>query len=239
LFSWGFPDQKSDPALGKTMWPKKSEDRWKLAGLFTQVASPVISGGIGAAVALTVANWNRPPEPSAKLFAECGVSAQPIRVDANYEAYVLSLFPVPGENGGGGLTRMFQRNEGEIKIASSPLDAVRCKITNYGAITAVSIQMTAILMFHEAISEGLGARSGKTTLHRRWPFLISKIEPGPDRAFVFYVLNMSDQFARAEIQPAVQFQYLGEATPRQSVLTISGGIAMLAPRSTEKTLKGN
>src|SRR5262249_31723145 len=113
--------------------------------------------------------------------------------------YLLSLWPVPQENGGGGLAEYW--GTGDMKwpmsINGAPLNAYRCQLTNYGSVPVFNVELNLHMLFREALRDADQpnvTRSGQVTLSRDWPVLIRKIDTGAEKPFIFYLYNVSNNF---------------------------------------------
>ncbi len=70
------------------------------------------------------------------------------------------------------------------------------RLTNYSKDTIFGVEMVFGIQFREAINKNENLKvSGKSVMARMWPIKIPKIEPGEEKAFVFYVRNNSHHFA--------------------------------------------
>jgi len=130
----------------------------------------------------------KPKENDLALLVECFSGVMPTTPE---RIYALNLFPVPAENGGGGLAEYFSfDNKGERTWPKSktgfPLMAYKCQLTNYGTAPLFNVFLALHLQFQNSIAEDNGSeRSGEVYLRRDWPISISKIDPGTSNPFVF------------------------------------------------------
>ena len=136
--------------------------------------------------------------------------------------YILSLWPLPAENGGGGLSEAWTSGTGEMKWPTSPsgfpLNAYRCQLTNYGGSPVFNVEMALHLLFSEALRDTAQpnvTRGGVVTLSRNWPIEITKIDAGADKPFVFYIYNQSDQFSQVSMPQSVTVEEGTDNTRRE------------------------
>lgn len=167
-----------------------------------------------------------PPSPlNDTIQIECGIAALPPKVPPSGTYWILQTWPIPAENGGGGLMQMFGTADAEITWPMySPIDTAKCIITNFGTAPVFRLQLGLRLTFLEAKRQPdnpNSAQSGETKLDRMWPIEISRIEPGADKAFVFWIANNSPDFVRVDMPENLSLIPLGKQT-REFVRLIKG-----------------
>jgi hypothetical protein len=99
-----------------------------------------------------------------------------------------------------------------------PLNAYRCQLTNYEIVPVFNVEMSLHLQFKEALRDTErpnATRSGVVTLSRDWPIQIRKIDFGQEKPFVFYIYNMSNQFAQISLPNSLTLQLGTENTKRE------------------------
>jgi len=168
------------------------------------------TGGVAAGPGSTIHVVNsRSSQPSAQkadvtLYVECRSSALPTNAP-DHRINVLQLQPIPAESGGGGLGEYWMAGNADFiwpKTEGMPLMVQRCQITNHGKDAIFNVEMALQLNFMEALvdKEQHGVtRSGQLTLTRPWLIYVGRIEPGSDRAFSFYIWNISRLFAQVNL----------------------------------------
>jgi hypothetical protein len=82
----------------------------------------------------------------------------------------------------------------------------------------VNLTITLGLVFKEAVKdkEHVGQYiGGKTTIDRRWPIYIRKIDPGASNPFTFYIVNYREElYAFVTLPDEATFEKLNDSTPR-------------------------
>lgn len=196
--------------------PRKSEDRWKLATLVVAILSPLVA----AITALVVASWNRPAPPAAKLFAECSLMPPgPVKAapDKRVFSLVFSNSPIDGE----GLAQESNGSE-QFSYSNSAVAPVgHCRVTNYGSATATNITIPVQVIYREGIANSNRIEGGVIRASIKRPIQISKIDPGTESAFIFYMFNASSDFVFTQIMPNATFYYLGDPSPRSEYITVA------------------
>lgn len=183
--------------------------------------------------------------PDPNILIECHLGVLPTTTPAEGRIYALGLWPLPAENGGGGLEEHFPLGaQGEWKWPTSngfPLQAYQCQITNYGNAPVFNVELTLHLTFIQALKDDKNPstiRSGAVTLSREWPIQITKIDAGKNDPFVFYIYNISQEFAGVSLPQAVSLERTGE-TLRRTVRLIrptgDHGLMPLSPMIEMKT----
>ena len=71
-----------------------------------------------------------------------------------------------------------------------------------------NVSLPVHLTFKEALrnAETNTSTTGAVTLSRDWPIFITKIDPGPEHAFLFYAYNQSSKFVEVALPDFVQVQ---------------------------------
>lgn len=164
---------------------------------------------------IKTAQEQRDREIGGALFVDCKIGSMPIKSETG-RISALSLFPLPKENGGGGLGEYWAGRSGEFNWTNlGVIWAYSCQVTNYFNRPLTSILVPIHLRFYESITRDSRTKEGgKITLERDWPVIITKIDEGAEKPFVFYVWNMSDNFAEFIIPDKATFQFVGETTRR-------------------------
>jgi hypothetical protein len=205
----------------------------------------VVTGAIGAAIAVALAlglDWiarrQHPTGPdqaavSPGLFIECSFVPLPMKMARGDSIFVLNLWPTPIENGGG-IGQMTLGESNEFKIPGIRY-LHKCIVTSYEAKTLTAVNLDLRLVFQEAVKDGNTLRSGKTTLDRIWPVRIGKIDPGAPGAFVFYIFNVSKDFAQLSLPATATATPIGEQSTRTVPISTSNTypISFPPPDATE------
>lgn len=161
-------------------------------------------------------------DPFTALFFECAMTGMPTTSPPGGSINVLSLWPLPIENGGGGLGQYFSMAEPRTLAwpksqGGLPLMAYRCTITNYSAVPVSNVTLDLLVCFLEAIKQNDNTtHSGGIKLERGWPITVPKIDVGKDNPFVFYIYNTSPYFAFVSPPEYVVLRRIGE-TERRTV----------------------
>ncbi len=151
----------------------------------------------------------------ASFHLECNMVATPISMAANEPLYTMSLQPHPlfvAAGGGLGLSMSpiaYQVDFGFIK----PRLIYKCEMTNYGTKTAIDIVVGFSVIWQEAETDPQNTnviRSGKVYLSRPWRFDISRLEPGKDGRFVFYLPNFTQYFISITLPAILTARLVGE-----------------------------
>jgi len=163
-----------------------------------------------------------PPAPPSKndpaILVEVLAGVMPTSPE---RIYALSLFPTPKENGGGGLVEYFSFDEKKADRiwpkgkSGFPLSAYRCQLTNYDAATLFGVQIDMHLDFQRSVRQENGSQSGEVLLSREWPIFITKIDPTPTNAFVFYVFNTTEHFVRVSFPEFAAAKQLHDETAKR------------------------
>jgi hypothetical protein len=153
------------------------------------------------------------PRPSPKtsvalLSAEWHSSGHAIVFPSDGVVYGIQLWELPAYQNDG-LTESLGAPGTEVGWAG---EVQKYSITNYAQATLFNVSMSLHITFKEAIrgSNAGSLRTGNTTFSREWPISIPKIDPGPDRAFVFYVANISYRWACISLPESVQGETAAE-----------------------------
>jgi hypothetical protein len=174
----------------------------------------------------------------AGILLECHIVTLPSKVPPSGRVYLLSTFPIPQENGGGGLIeQFFGSDSGPItwpKLANGlPRLTYSCKLTSYRAEPLFQIQMLVRLIFIESLrgADGKSTRSGKVEIDRTWPIEIAKIEPGANNSFEFFIRNDNDKWVEVRFPNTVSARTLAGVNREIPVIqqTASGVRISLIP----------
>jgi len=175
------------------------------------------------------------------LFVECHSVLPPSAVPPEGMISVLQLWPLPAENGGGGLAEIYGIPGKELAWPTAQGIALafrRCTLTNYSANALLNVSMSLHLTFRRAVKDAQqpgATRSGDVALSRDWPISVPQVGVGPDHSLVFYIFNMSEQFADASFPESATAQLAGENERRTVKLLRSESLMMpLPPRTDEQ-----
>ncbi len=165
----------------------------------------------------------KPVEKIVGLYIDCNFVGVPVKLPAEGRINVLFLWPLPVENGGGGLAQIGGIPGSDYRFTDAPYaPKYECKITNYDDLPAVNVDLTLRLRFIEAVRQESGSKqSGKTVLERPWPIRIGKIDSGTNSPFVFYVFNQSGYFVEISFPKEASVQRLGNPTQKTVPITSS------------------
>lgn len=132
-------------------------------------------------------------------------------------------------NGGGELTEVFVSGGGEFCWAANgrSVSGYKCQVVNYGKTVATDVILPIVMTFRAAIKQdGGGTVSGNVTSIKEMTMTIAKIDPGPDRASVFYVYNSSrPEFVDMKFQTTATLRLLGDNN-RRPVLVALGNTTL-------------
>lgn len=150
--------------------------------------------------------------------------------------YAMSLYPTPKEIGGGGLIEYFSAN-GEFawpKKNGLQMTGYACELMNGGNVSIFNISMAFDLKFRSVVtdSKGGGQSSAEVTLAKKYPITVSRIDPGPNGAFIFYIFNISSQFVEVLLPKSAAFKLPGDLQ-RQTTSLIQPELTMMFPPWTE------
>jgi hypothetical protein len=96
---------------------------------------------------------------------------------------------------------------GETITMPGERPAQRCAITNYGSETALNLKVQFRQLFQRALNiPGGGQKSGDTVLEKPTTMEVTKIDPGPQSSYVFYVFSMGKLFSRVYFPGTVDFK---------------------------------
>jgi hypothetical protein len=143
-------------------------------------------------------------------------------------ATVLELFELPQSNGGGGLAEVSGKPGGDFAGKNAegfPRKVKQYRITNYSPKTVFNVQIALHLVFKEAIrrkDQPNAMDSGNVVVDRDWVITIPKIDPGDDKAFVFYAMNNGKCFASVSFPNTATAQLAG-TNSRETVQLITPG----------------
>jgi len=127
--------------------------------------------------------------------------------------FLLQLWPLPVENGGGGLVEMSGKPGSELGWQQGNI-VHECRLTNYSDVTLFNVRIVLHLIFRKLKEDPKqpGSRqSGDVSLSRDWLITTQKIDVGPDHSFTFYISNSSDQFADVSFPDSATAQLAGDA----------------------------
>jgi hypothetical protein len=212
--------------VGLLQWLKPATPSVQQSGA-TNVRGDVTAstGGVAMGPGSTI-NVVTPPIPPSKsdeqsLYLECRHSGLPTKAPGG-RVHALLLWRTNVANGGSGLAEYFSLSDPPEfrwpRPANGLLEAQRCEITNYGQGAVFGIQLALQIEFRDVLVDkdrpGV-SQSGPVNLSKPWIIYIARIDPGTDRAFNFYVSNMSEQFAQVGLPDSAVGQVLGWNELRQ------------------------
>jgi hypothetical protein len=146
------------------------------------------------------------------LFLDCKLGPMP-SVTKDGIINVLSLEPYSVESMKGGFQNYFTSSE-RFTWKSHRI-IFHCSIINYMETSIFNVSLQFPIWFKEVIREGTNTEgSGEIIFKRKWQIDITKIDPGPDKAFKFYAWNGSDYFAGLDIPNQATFHFFGEKKSR-------------------------
>lgn len=167
-----------------------------------------------------------------RIAVECSNQILPKMMPANETIAVISLFPIPIENGGGGIATQFSGSGQPWRWPNLPpneaifLSAYRCEVTNYGSDPVIDFRMALDLKFYEAVrvsgqSEDTRGH-GNLKLHRSWDIAIQKIDVGRENSYKFFMINNQDDLFVHVLMPQIAtLRLLGEDKNIQTRLTVA------------------
>jgi hypothetical protein len=127
---------------------------------------------------------------------------------------------------------MFMTKGNEIvwpKPKNSPvLSGYRCNVINYGVGPVFNIDLALEEEFREIIRDPKQPntmQSGKTTITRKWPIGIDKVDPGVSNQFTFYIVNGSDDMVLVSLPETVTLE-TGADNLRQNIRLVRSTIVM-------------
>lgn len=198
----------------------------------------------GSAVGWQIHLWQESPTPTRQqppptketsVLAECNFGTLPTK-PPDGRIYVLNLYPTP--IGGGGLAEYFGLKEAHFtwpeQENGAPLSAYRCRLTNYGNDTLFKLTFGFRLVFNRAIATPPSIQSGEIFLDREWPVEVTKIDPGADRSFEFYIWNMSNAFVSVTILPNATARKVSDGS-QIPIRLLSRGYMMFSPATAPST----
>jgi hypothetical protein len=139
------------------------------------------------------------------ISSNCDLSPNNLVMPSSGVIYAV-LLPLLPESGGNGLAKFSGLSGKEGQIISKGL-IYKCSVKNHGSTPVFNVDMDLPLVFKEVVHDGaIPGHSGKTKLTRKWSITMPEIGAGEGGMFVFYVANMSKQFAWVTLPPIVTFK---------------------------------
>lgn len=168
------------------------------------------------------------------LSVDCHMGFLPKLAPLNKRVYAMELYPTPIDIGG--LIEYFSAN-GEFawpKKNGLQMAGYACELMHGGNVSIFNISMAFDLIFRSVVtdSKGGGQRSAEVTLAKKYPITVSRIDPGPNGAFIFYIFNSSSQFVQVFLPKSAAFNLPGD-THRQTTSLIQPELTMMFPPWTE------
>jgi hypothetical protein len=131
------------------------------------------------------------PASKDKTFVECTLKTPLLFGES--PLWMLQTFPLPIENGGGGLVQMSGPVGARVLPPNMPF-VFQCDLTNYTSEPLFAVTLPLHLLFETAIDQGSGTKRNEGVfLERDWSITVPKIDIGPAGRFSFYVTNGSDK----------------------------------------------
>jgi hypothetical protein len=154
--------------------------------------------------------------------------AYPAVLPPEGRATVLQLYETPQSVGGDGLGEVSGKPGSDFagKTAEGfPRQVKQYRITNYSPKPMFNVRISLHLVFQEAIrrkDQPNAMDSGKVVVDREWKILIPKVDPGDDKAFVFYAMNNGHCFVSVSF-PSTATAQLAGTNSRETVQLITPG----------------
>ena len=187
-------------------------------------------------------SFPKKPAESAGLFVACTLAPYPVKVPSDGRLYQFQPWPLPTENGGGGVIETTTAPGTDFRFSENSLGTTRCRITNYEDRAVLLVNFSLKLVFQEAIPQQNGTmQSGDVVLERPWPISIGQIEPGSSNAFVFYMTNYSAHYVAVTFPTEGTAQRVGNHEQKPIRLTVSNPfpISLFPVRVMEEVKKAN
>ena len=155
------------------------------------------------------------------LYLECHTSALPTKPVGD-RIYGLTISEGTA-HGGGGLAEYFAPNQGGQLTWPTPSNGIpataqHCELRNDAAEAVLSIELTLLVQLRNVITNKRqpdAQQAGPVVSSIPWIVDVARIDPGPDRAFSFYIWNYSNQFADVIVPDEVTVKILGENDRRK------------------------
>jgi hypothetical protein len=159
------------------------------------------------------------PASSPGLFIECSRVMLPFKVQPGQRIFAVNLWPSTA--GGGGFGEYSMVEGVEFNLPGHSMGIQRCAVTNYEPKPLTHVKIDFEVAFREAIKEGIGLRGGDITMSGKWPIHIGKIDMGTAASFVFYMFNVSEDFATVGFPATATATPIGEAAEKTVPLATS------------------
>jgi len=192
-------------------------------------------GVVGAVIAWivdnSIKNSKADAQQSATLSRQLTIEwhmVYPAVIPAEGRVAALPLFELPQSSDGGGLEEISGKPGGDFagKTAEGfPSHVKQYRITNYSPKTMFNVRIALHLVFKEAIrrkNQPNAIDSGNVVVDRDWEIVIPKIDPGDDKAFMFYAMNSGKCFASVAF-PSTATAQLAGTNSRETVQLITPG----------------
>jgi hypothetical protein len=173
---------------------------------------PIIAISGLLVIVAPIISWILVGISSASLFMECDFGPAPkvFRSDGNiYNITISSAKQIPA------FGRYFGPAGGEFKISNDFLEAYQCSIVNYSGAPVLNVDTVIRIVFMAPVSNGPGSQTGGDIIGSNDAILqIPRIDIGPERAFIFYVFNLSGNFVRLGLPQVASYQWSGSKIRR-------------------------
>jgi hypothetical protein len=180
----------------------------------------VIIGALILAFIYSILVWGIPrflrskgrPVSGPSLFIECASVLSSMNVSAHSRTFWLDLVDpdLPG-----GLALHSAVFSGYTPLVSDKTGAntiYQCRVMNYGSEPALNVDLMLKLRYQNAVEQanGTGYRGGQDVRDISNSVRISKIDPGIENPFLFYIRNMTPGFVQLAFAEAATVQRIGD-----------------------------
>jgi hypothetical protein len=203
--------------VGWSTW----EIRQKWSGRMAFALALIVGAAFGAISAAVI--WQssaiRKPGNAAtkvdrqlKLYVDAELTVTPVRLPPNGILNVMQLQPNAQANViGSEVTKGGDSAWTDLKGFVPRI--YTCKVTNYGAETVVNVTIKIHVTFSRMVDAGGGQRRSEAPrFDADCPFVIAKIDPGVNNAYVFYMGNFWDEFVTVRWPDSATAATVGDST---------------------------